>query len=198
MRVIKSPNLATSQIPHRAQHRAIKQLKHPFFPIFCVAQQHFCYPSLILILSVDSLRHWMHRAHHPILKLLTWHVNGKFPGLPGKSDKYDQFTLPFSSIIIHKFQKYAKCQGRGKRGGGPKFLFNFLAFQTILENWPKIFFEKFSKSQILTKIDRHFWMPYLVTFLRFLRFLPWKIKVKRSLLTVYRFWKKLACLVQCP
>ena len=49
-------------------------------------------------------------------------------------------------------------------------------------------------SQILTKIDRHFWMPYLVNFLRFFTVLPWKIKVKRVYFTVYRFWKKLTCL----
>ena len=34
--------------------------------------------------------------------------------------------------------------GRGVKGG-PKFLFNFLAFQTILENWPKNFVPNIDK-----------------------------------------------------
>ena len=83
--------------------------------------------------------------------------------LPDKSDKYDQFTLPFSSIIFHKIQKYAKCQGRGK--GGSKIFIQFLG---VSNHFGKLTKKKFLKNfQILTKIDRHFWMPYLVTFLRF-------------------------------
>ena len=72
------------------------------------------------------------------------HANGRQifqTNLPDKSDKYDQFTLPFSSIIFHKIQKYAKCHGRGK--GGPKILFDFWAFQIVLEIDKKIFLKIF-------------------------------------------------------
>ena len=40
-------------------------------------------------------------------------------------------NLLFHFIIFHKIQNFAKCQGRGK--GGPKILFDFLAFQIVLE-----------------------------------------------------------------
>ena len=115
------------------------------------------------------------------------HVNGRhfFQINPTNMTNLLFHFLPLSSIKSRNMLSV-----RGGVRGVQKFYsisWRFRSFWKLTKkNW------KFSKSQILTKIDRHFWMPYLVTFLRFL---PWKIKVKRSLLTVCRFWKKLACLV---